>query len=225
MQWYNPIINLLFFKLEYKILTDIAIIGGQDPANYEEDYHKHELYEIMILKNVEVIKILNGSISYINKTIPSLPHPMDRLSGAWLSNGDLLLCGGLNVMRYNTEMNNQYLLFQEGSSQWNKIGKMKKPRCDHSSVFIDGRLYTCGGCTSARSTTSHLEAFSLVIGSNKKEFFVGVNKKKEMPLALRNHSATKIGQHKMLICGGLDKHVIKNLFQASKINKILRFLF
>ena len=87
---------------------------------------------------------------------------------------------------------------------------------------MDGRLQTCGGCTFAGNTTSHHEAFSMVIGSNKKEFFVGVNKKKEMPLALKNHSATKIGQHKMLICGGSDKHVIKNLFRASKINKIGR---
>ena len=144
---------------------------------------------------------------------------MDRLSGAWLSNGDLLLCGGLNVMRYNTEMNNQYLLFQEGSSQWNKIGKMKKPRCDHSSVFMDGSLYTCGGCTFPGNTTSHHEAFSLVVGSNINEYFVGVKKKKEMPLALRNHSATKIGQHKMLICGGLDKHVIKTFLKHQKSTK------
>ena len=150
---------------------------------------------------------------------------MNSLSGARLSNGDLLLCGGEHEMRYNLAMNNQYLLFQERSSQWNKIGKMKKPRLDHSSVFMDGRLYTCGGCTSTGNTTSHHEAFSLVIGSNEKEFFVGVNKKKEMPLALQNHSATKIGQYKMLICGGFDKHVIKTLFKHQKSTKLLRFLF
>ena len=84
---------------------------------------------------------------------------------------------------------------------------MNKPIYDHSSVFMDGRLFTCGGQTPASpklpgftmNTISHHEAFLLG---------VGVSKKKEMPLALRCHSATKIGKHKMLICGGLDDDVI-----------------
>ena len=174
--------------ISLKILTDIAVIGGYDRVDYEQD---------SMLKDVEVIAILNDSVSYVNKTIPPLPHRMDSLRGAQLSNGNLILCGGRRA--FNHEMNNQYLLFQDGSSQWNKIGKMKEPRFDHSSVFMDGRLFTCGGWTSADITTSHHEAFSLD---------AGVNKKKEMPEALRGHSASKIGQHKMLICGGLDDDVI-----------------
>ena len=172
--------------------------------DYEKDY---------MLKDVEVIAILNGSISYINKTIPSLPHHMDSLRGARLSNGNFLLCGGRRA--FNQEMNNQYLHFQEGSSQWNKIGKMEKPRYDHSSVFMDGRLFTCGGWTSEDITTSHHEAFSLG---------VGVNKKKEMPLALRGHSANRIGQHKMLICGGLDEDVIKTVSKHQKAIKLIELI-
>ena len=147
--------------ISLKILTDIAVIGGYDRVDYEQD---------SLLKDVEVIAILNDSISYVNKTIPPLPHRMDSLRGAQLSNGNLILCGGRRA--FNHEMNNQYLLFQDGSSQWNKIGKMKEPRFDHSSVFMDGRLFTCGGQTPASpklpgftmNTISHHEAFLLGVG-------------------------------------------------------------
>lgn len=203
-----------FEIISLKISTDFAIIGGHDRVNYRKRSY--------LLKDVEVIAILNGSISYINKATPSLPEPMDSLRGARLSNGDLLLCGGRNV--WNLEINNQYLLFQEGSSQWKKIGTMKKPIYDHSAVFMDGRLFTCGGRTPqytntpglTMSTISHHEAFLLG---------VGVKKKKEMPLALRCHSATKIGQHKMLICGGLDKHVRKTFFMHQKATKLVESIF
>ena len=52
--------------ISLKILTDIAVIGGYDRVDYEKD---------SMLKDVEVIAILNDSISYVTKLF--LPYRIE----------------------------------------------------------------------------------------------------------------------------------------------------
>ena len=76
-------------------------------------------------------------------------------------------------------------------------------RHQYASVLIDGCLFTTGGIDLLDEynwyddrksiITSHLEKFS---------FPGGVEKKKNMPIALTCHTATMFGKNKMLICGG-----------------------
>ena len=81
---------------------------------------------------------------------------MFGLQGAKLPNGDLLVCGGKNVLATSHE----YMLFQQGSNQWKKVGTMKMARWHHSSVYFDGGLSTVGGLDSSQSRISHHEYYS-----------------------------------------------------------------
>ena len=93
------------------------------------------------------------------------------------------------------DCSDEYLLYTKGSSQWTKVGTMKKKRYGHSSVLIEDRLHTTGGFKNTRYykiTTRH-EQFS---------FDEGVKEMKEMPIPLLNHTATTFGKNKMIVCGG-----------------------
>ena len=109
-------------------------------------------------------------------------------------NGDLLVCGGINVLSTSDE----YMLFKPGSNQWKKVGTMRRARYLHASVCFDGDLFTVGGKDSFRTAISHHEQFS---------FEGGVMDKKQLPIALYGHTATIFDYHKMLICGGRDRMV------------------
>ena len=79
---------------------------------------------------------------------------------------------------------------------------MKKATSCHSSVWIDGRLLTLGGL-SHNTVTSRHEEFS---------FDEGVKERKDMPIPLKNHTATKFGHHKIIVCGGIAEKVTKTFF-------------
>ena len=133
---------------------------------------------------------------------------MFGLQGAKLPNGDLLVCGGNNVLRRTSA---EYMLFKQGSNQWKKVGTMKRARWLHSSVCFDGDLFTIGGKDSFNTRIiSHHEQFS---------FEGGTKDKKELPIALYGHTATIFDYHKMLICGGRDDLVGKQ-FIGRKIERI-----
>ena len=72
----------------------------------------------------------------------------------------------------------------------------------HSSVFIDGSLFTTGGTNS-----SNVSSLNISYLSNHEEFSIegGLKDRKEMPIALSGHTATAIGKHTILICGGMAK--------------------
>ena len=98
--------------------------------------------------------------------------------------------------------------------QWKEVGKMKMSRFNHSSVLLNGCVFSCGGDRSYRlsvsgyyglppdepqKTSSH-EVFSLD----------GIVKeRKELPIALSHHTANKINETQYMICGGYGAKVSK----------------
>ena len=72
-------------------------------------------------------------------------------------------------------------------------------RTDHSTVFVSGSMFSCGGSLGYHNPDlSHHECFSL----NGE-----VRELKELPIALKKHTATKISQNEIMICGGRMKDV------------------
>ena len=163
------------------MFTEIAIIGGYYVYNE-------------IAKDVEVISLVNNSLSLIIKDIPKLPEGLKGLQGTKTPYGDILLCGGGDGLESKC---NEYYLLKNGSDQWKKIGTLQTKRMFHASVFIDGCLFTSGG-------TNH-EEFS---------FERGVKERKEVPIALYGHTATAFGQGKILIAGGWDMRVSKTIYKS-----------
>ena len=139
-------------------------------------------------------------MTQINSPIPSLPKELCKLKGAQLPNCDLIISGGCDSTE--SGYNDGYYHYKNGSNKWKKVGTMKRVREGHSSVFIDGSLFTVGG-SNWSSNISYL--------SNHEEFLIegGLKDRKELPIALSDHTATVFGKHKMLICGGM--------FEVSKI--------
>ena len=184
------------------------------------------------MEDVEVISIRKDTISHTNASIPSLPKKLAALNGTQQSNGDLVLSGGYYMDSHeewdgydngsglgdfdyewvDVEVRNDDILhYKLGSNQWTKVGTLKNVRRNHSSVWMDGSLLTTGGEEIVRSvmdcrrninhiweTVSHHEEFSLE---------EGVKERKELPIVLKWHTATRFGRHKMIICGGVGNSV------------------
>ena len=167
------------------IYTGIAIVGG---------YNGKDVFSC-----AEVISIQNDSITNIPEGIPSLPCFASGLRGAQLPNGDLMVCGGLIEELcdpYSTIYNGNYYVYQYGYKDWKKIGTMKIERVAHSSVFAEGCMFSLGGYSGeliGGSLISHHEAFSLD-GT--------VKKIEELPISIKNHTATLFNDNQILICGG-----------------------
>ena len=176
--------HYMFWEIQ-SIFTDIAIIGG---------------YNSTELTDVEVISLVKNSVFLDNKDIPYLPKGLSGLRGTQLPSGSLLICGGGQGPNKNSE----YLFLKDCSDQWKNVGTTKTARIFHSSVFIDGCLYTSGGYGSNQRFINH-EEFS---------FERGVKERKEVPIALYGHTATAFGQGKILIAGGWDMHVSKTIYKS-----------
>ena len=89
-------------------------------------------------------------------------------------------------------------------------------RYQHASLLIDGNLFTTGGIDSSDKYTSSLEKFSFEGGAEKKE---------KMPIALKCHTATMFGNHKMLICGGqtyVRRFRVKFFLNYENMKQIIR---
>ena len=214
----------MIFEISF---SEIAIIGGSNSPLYGQ-------YSGGLLKDVEVISITKDSISHIwttrfnshvkHQLIPPIPTELSALRGSQLSNGDLVLSGGYTMSGYYDEetdgrymrshwvevevCNHEYLYYKQGSNRWTKVATMKYERRNHSSVWMDGCLLTTGGehkvnrRTRLRDweTIARHEEFSL-------NGYIGVKERKEMPIALKCHTATKFGHHKVIVCGGKGKSV------------------
>ena len=128
-----------------------------------------------------------------------------ELGGTQLPNGDLLVHG---FMFKRQGSNIRFYHYQAESNKWRKIEDYwGVSRSGHSSVFIDGQMFSMGGDQTTnicyahedyRST--HHEAFSIE---------GRVKQRKEMPIGLAYHTATIFGEHRMLISGGSIKQVSK----------------
>ena len=166
----------------------MAIIGGYFDTLVDD-------YRWTVLDDVEVVSIKKDSISLINTTIPLLPKGLEHLRGAQLPNHDLLVSGATGSNR-----NDEYLRFDRASNQWKKVGTMKKANHLHSSVLLNGCLYSCGSRFSSYKSTSHHEVLNLD---------GGVEEKRELPIALRYHTANKLNENQYMVIGGYEKYVSK----------------
>ena len=138
---------------------------------------------------MEVISIKKDSILLTNTFVPSLPKRLVGLRGTQLPNHDLLISGGDT----DSGVNDEYLRFNHASYQWKKVGTLKNARYSHSSVLLNGCLYSCGGFYSTSKATSHHEAFSLD---------GVVNEKRGLPIPLFNHTANKLNESQYMVIGG-----------------------
>ena len=168
-------------------LSDIAVIGGcKSRGGFVKAY----------LDDIEVVSIKKDSISIIKTTIPFLPKGLSWLRGTQLPNQDLLVTGGFT----GSVLNDEYLRFSQESNQWLKVGTMKVARSSHSSVLLNGCLYSCGGVDSSDNETSHHEVLNLD---------GRVEEKKELPIKLKHHTATKLNETQYMVCGGMVENVKK----------------
>ena len=146
-----------------------------------------------------MVSIKKDSISIIKTTIPFLPKGLSWLRGTQLPNQDLLVTGGYT----GSVRNDEYLRFSQESNQWLKVGTMKVARSSHSSVLLNGCLYSCGGFDSSDNETSHHEVLNLD---------GRVEEKKELPSAgLSSHTAHRLNENQYIVIGGYDcSNVSKN---------------
>ena len=166
-----------------------------------------------------MIFLSKGTILTTDITLPPLyRHRLSLMlkhaQGTLLPNRDLLLSGGLaSYGDYDTvPSETKYLRYRNRTNEWIEVGRMIIPRYHHASVFINGIMFSSGGCESfsypSKNIVCHHEAFSID----------GVVKEiKEMPIALYGHTATKIDNNRYLVTGGRVIEV------SSKTNKTMLF--
>ena len=151
-----------------------------------------------------MVSIKKDSISIINTTIPLLPKRLVHLQGTQLPNHDLLVSGG----RSWSDRNGEYLKFDQASNQWKKVGTMKKARYAHSSVLLNGCLYSCGGIDSSHYATSHHEVLNLD---------GRVEEKKELPSKrLSSHTAHRLNENQYIVIGGYDCSNVSKKYDHKK---------
>ena len=135
-------------------------------------------------------------VTRIGWQIPDLPLELHGFR-ATISNGQLLLCGGhklQSIWDYNCE----YLILKKGEQTWSSIGSMLKSRAHHSSIVMNGSIFSCGGIEPHRiSPFEHHEEFRL-------EDKI-VRERKELPIKLRFHSATDLDQNRYMVIGGIGQ--------------------
>ena len=205
--FYLFFIDINFHLFSFQIfISDIAIIGGNDMVYYSE-------------KDVEVISIKYDSMSLVNTTFRPLPMTLKGLRGTQLPNNDLLVSGGSIMVidqhiSYLTEVSgisDTYLLYNHASKQWKEVGKMKMSRFNHSSVLLNGCVFSCGGDRSYSSRPDLLRPDKHQKTSSHEVISLDgiVKERKELPIALSHHTANKINETEYMICGGYDANVSK----------------
>ena len=163
------------------------------------------------MDDVEVVSIKSDSISIINTTIPSLPKGLNNLRGTTLPDHDLLVSGGYLIGGNDDYLTfDEYLRFSQDSNQWKKVGTMKKARYAHSSVLLNGCLYSCGGVDSSDNETSHHEVLNLD---------GRVEEKKELPIKLKLHTANKLNENQYMVIGGLNSPIMDWWDETNVSNK------
>ena len=157
------------------------------------------------MDDIEVVSIKKDSISSINTTIPFLPKGLSWFRGTQLPNRDLLVTGGYTGSVTWPVRNDEYLRFSQKSNQWLKVGTMKMTRSSHSSVLLNGCLYSCGGVDSSDNVTFHHEVLNL---------HGRVEEKKELPIKLKLHTANKLNENQYMVIGGFDETNVSNKFES-----------
>jgi len=196
----NEIIEVVTSFLSFEELMRLTRVGNKRLEEVAKRTLKRNSYIAIIggynngyLDDVEVVSIKKDSISIINSTIPSLPKGLGYFRGTQLPDHDLLVSGGWR----GSVKNNEYLRFSQDSNQWKKVGTIKMARYAHSSVLLNGCLYSCGGDDSSGRVTSHHEVLNMD---------GRVEEKKELPIALGGHTANKLNDNQYMVIGGRAKN-------------------
>ena len=180
----------------------------------------------MISIKGDSISLINTNIP----PLPRVLAEAEDMRGSKFPNNDLLVSGG-KVKIYNDEhakncgedgdgewrcdygkcqygefegydWKDTYLVYSHSSNQWKEVGKMKESRFNHSSVLLNGCVFTCGG-DGYESDTDETYPHEVFCSDG------GVNERKKLPVAISGHTATKINEFQYLICGGYDMIVSK----------------
>ena len=164
-----------------------------------------------------MISINKDSISHINSSIPSLPKELYDLRGAQLPDGSLVISGGHSKLGGPSD---EYLHYKEGFNRWRYIGTIKKRRGGHSSVWIGGRLLTTGVGLTGELISHHEESC----------FDGVVIERKEMPKALKFHTATTFDRNQMIVIGGTEENEnnvsqISSKLRIESLDLNLKFMF
>ena len=166
-----------------------------------------------------MISIEKDSISYINASIPSLPKGLDGLRGTSLANRELVVCGGYT----GSSLSHEYLHYRDDSNHWATVATMKKARFSHSSVWIDGGLFTTGGCEPFENVSDYSDGSGPTIWLDDEEWQAtshheifsiegGVQERREMPIPVGGHTATIFGPHQIIVCGGSPTRYVNKTF-------------
>ena len=168
----------------------VAAIGGNVQGQMRLSMRRNEI----ATDDIEVLQVGQKFVTRIGWQIPDLPLELHGFQ-ATISNGKLLLCGGRqSTLAYNY----QYLILKKGEQTWLSIGSMLKPRAHHSSIAMNGSIFSCGG----------LEPHSIIPFEHHEEFRLEdkiVRERKELPIKLRHHSATGLDQNRYMVIGGISE--------------------
>ena len=194
------------------MLIDVAVIGGRvKRIDYKRIglRRKRRIRRTEITTNdIEVLQLRQNLVTGIDWHIPNLPELSHSFQVARISNGAVLLCGGHNydvnlenddttVDNYNPPTFNQYYIWKKGEPTWSPMGNMLVPRSSHSSVFMNGSIFSCGGWDHEPKILDHHEEFRL-------EDKI-VRERKPLPIKLQYHSAKEIDQNRYMVMGGIGE--------------------
>ena len=163
-----------------------------------------------------MISIVNDSVSYSDKVIPSLPNDLLVVRGARLSNGDLICeCyrGGYPES-YPVKVILEYWRLKYGSNQWKNVGKCQDAETRWNSTFlINGCFISTDSSCSSSDSFSHHELFINEYVDQVKQSVSTfmprtrtITKENKEHLVNYGHTAALFGQNKMFICGGFNEN-------------------
>ena len=185
----------MFYYKPTKIFIDIAIMGGAYGLGIDK------------LENVEVISIVQNSVSHVKSAIPSIPSELDDLRGTKLPDASLLLCGRNS---WSNKCVETYLLKDyQSPREWTKIKTSLIQEDLFSSFLIDRWLLITGG-NDWQNKGLDYEQFSIYDAIMPVTF--------DLPIPLCGHTTNIFCRHKIIICGG--EFVVKKSKYSVKVKNI-----
>ena len=179
------------------MLIVVAAIGG----NVEIGMRRRRMLKMrrkdIATYDIEVLQLRQNLVTRIDWQIPDMPVQSHGFQAAQISNSKLILCGGTNF-KTRSLFNYEYFILEKGDRKWSSIGSMLKPRAYHSSVFMNGSIFSCGG----------IEPLGIIPHVCHEEFRLEdkiIKERKKLPIKLQYHSATEIDQNRYMVVGGIGQ--------------------
>ena len=94
--------------------------------------------------DIEVLQLRPKLVTRIDWQIPDMPVQSHGFQATRISNCNLILCGGISNQT-TSHWKYKYFILEKGERKWSPIGSMLTPRAYHSSVFMNGSIFSCGG--------------------------------------------------------------------------------